>query len=90
LHFSRFHPDYKLLNIPPTPYETLKEAREIAMDEGLHYVYIGNVPGAEEVNTYCPSCEKLLIERKGFFVTEMHVKEGVCEYCGFSIEGVWN
>ena len=90
LHFSRFHPDYKLLNIPPTPYETLKEAREIAMDEGLHYVYIGNVPGAEEVNTYCPACEKLLIERKGFFVTEMHVKEGVCEYCGVPIEGVWN
>jgi pyruvate formate lyase activating enzyme len=90
LHFSRFHPDYKLLNLPPTPHETLKEAREIALDSGLHYVYIGNVPGAEEQNTYCPACEKLIIERKGFVVSEMHVNEGACEFCGQKIEGVWN
>jgi pyruvate formate lyase activating enzyme len=89
LHFSRFHPDYKLLNLPPTPYETLKEARDIALDAGLHYVYIGNIPGTEEVNTHCPSCEKVLVERKGFFVTEMHIKENVCEYCGYAIKGVW-
>lgn len=90
LHFSRFHPDYKLMNLPPTPYETLKEAREVAIDAGLHYVYIGNVPGAEEQNTWCPHCEKLIIERKGFFVTEMHVQDGVCEFCGGEIKGVWN
>ena len=89
LHFSRFHPDYKLLNLPPTPYETLKEARQIALDAGLHYVYIGNVPNAEEQNTYCPHCEKLIIERKGFFVTEMHVRASMCEFCGGEIKGVW-
>jgi pyruvate formate lyase activating enzyme len=90
LHFSRFHPDYKLLNLPPTPHETLQKAREIALDSGLHHVYIGNVPGAEEQNTYCPACEKLLIERKGFVVSEMHMKDGACEFCGQKIEGVWN
>ena len=89
LHFSRFHPAHKLLNLPPTPIETLDEARRIALDAGLHYVYIGNVPGSEGQNTYCPYCEELAIGRKGFFVTEMHVKDGVCEYCGNEIKGVW-
>lgn len=89
LHFSRFHPAYKLLNLPPTPVDVLNEARQIAADAGLNYVYIGNVPGTEGQNTYCPHCEKVVIGRKGFFVTEMHVKEGVCEYCGNEIKGVW-
>lgn len=88
LHFSRFYPAYRLLSLPQTPYDTLKEARKIAMDEGLYYVYIGNVPGEEE-NTYCPSCGKLLIERKGFSVVTMLVEEGVCTYCGQPIKGVW-
>jgi len=89
LHFSRFHPAHKLLNLPPTPVETLDEARRIALDAGLHYVYIGNVPGSEGQNTYCPHCEELAIGRKGFFVTEIHAKDGVCEYCGNEIKGVW-
>ncbi len=90
LHFSRFHPAYKLMNLPPTPYEILKEARQTALNSGLHYVYIGNVPNAEEQHTYCPHCENLIIGRKGFFITEMHVKDGFCEFCGEEIKGVWN
>ncbi len=89
LHISRFSPAYKLLNLPPTPVETLREIQKVARDEGLHYVYIGNVPGEGE-DTYCPHCERLIVGRKGFFVTEMHVKEGSCEYCGQEIKGVWN
>jgi pyruvate formate lyase activating enzyme len=89
LHFSRFHPAYRLQTLPLTPVETLHEAMEIARDAGLHYVYIGNVPGSEGENTYCPHCENLIIGRKGFFVTDMHVQEGVCEYCGYEIKGVW-
>ncbi len=90
LHFSRFYPAHKLLNLPPTSYETLEEARRIALDSGLHHVYIMNVPGSEGQNTYCPHCEKVIIERKGFLVTEMHVEEGICGFCGNKIEGVWN
>lgn len=90
LHFSRFRPDYKLLSLPPTPVEVLQEAHAIAKDAGLHYVYIGNVLDVKEQNTYCPHCEKVIIERKGFYVGEMHVKDGVCEYCGNEIKGVWN
>jgi pyruvate formate lyase activating enzyme len=90
LHFSRFYPAHKLLNLPPTPYETLEEARRIALDSGLHHVYIMNVPGSEGQNTYCPHCEKVIIERKGFLVIKMHLEEGACGFCGNKIEGVWN
>lgn len=89
LHISRFSPAYKLLNLPPTPVETLREIQKVAREAGLHYVYIGNVPGEGE-DTYCPHCEKLIVGRKGFFVTEMHVEGGACEYCGQEIKGVWN
>jgi pyruvate formate lyase activating enzyme len=90
VHFSRFHPDYKLQNLPPTPVKTLQEARNIGLDSGLHYVYMGNVPGAQEENTYCPQCNELIVGRKGFTVTDMHVVDGVCEYCGQKIAGVWS
>ncbi|HDO27493.1 MAG TPA: AmmeMemoRadiSam system radical SAM enzyme [Bacteroidetes bacterium] len=90
LHFSRFHPAYKLTNLPPTPVETLNKAREMAMNAGLNFVYVGNVPGSEGQNTYCPSCKKLLIERNGFKVLQNHIKDGKCGYCGTPIAGVWN
>ncbi|MGC1121845.1 MAG: AmmeMemoRadiSam system radical SAM enzyme [Candidatus Methanofastidiosia archaeon] len=90
LHFSRFHPDYKLQHLPPTPVEVLRKARTIAAEEGLHYVYIGNVPGIEEQNTVCPSCQKVVVERKGFFIAQMHVHQGVCEFCGETVAGVWS
>ncbi len=89
LHFSRFYPAHKLLSLPPTPHETLVEAREIALDAGLHYVYIKDVPGSKGQHTYCPHCERLIVGRKGFSVTEIHVGAGACEYCGHTIEGVW-
>jgi len=89
LHFSRFHPRYKLKNLPPTPLETLKKAREIALEEGLNFVYIGNVPHGEHENTYCPKCGKLLIERIGYFVKENNIIEGRCKFCGERIPGVW-
>jgi pyruvate formate lyase activating enzyme len=89
LHFSRFHPDYKLTNLPPTPVETLVQARDIAMKAGLNFVYIGNVPGSNAENTYCQNCKKLLIERDGFSVKQNHIVNGKCEYCNTIIPGVW-
>jgi len=90
IHFTRFHPDYKLLNLPPTPISKLEEARDIAMNYGIHYAYIGNVPGHEGNNTFCPSCKKVIIKRTSFFVLENHINNGKCEYCKFPIAGVWN
>jgi pyruvate formate lyase activating enzyme len=89
LHFSRFHPDYKLANLPATPTETLDEARQIAMEEGIRFAYVGNLPGHPGNNTYCPNCGGALVVRQGFSVLEYHLLDGVCEYCGTSIPGVW-
>ncbi len=89
IHFTRFHPDYKLLNLPPTPISTLERAREIAMSKGIHYAFVGNVPGHAGNSTYCPSCGKAVIKRTGFFTIEKHLKNGRCEYCGQTIAGVW-
>ena len=90
VHFTRFHPDYQLLNLPPTPITTLERAREIAIEHGIHYPFVGNVPGHPGNNTYCPGCGKAIIVRNGFFVTEMHLKNGRCGYCNEEIAGVWN
>ncbi len=89
LHFSRFHPIYRLKNLPPTPVETLRRAHGIAREAGLRYVYLGNVPGLEEENTFCPKCGKLLIERKAYFIGEKRLRDGNCAYCGEKIAGVW-
>ncbi len=89
LHFSRFHPTYKLRNLPPTPVETLKTAREIALGKGLHYVYIGNVPGLEGESTFCPKCGKIVIKRIGYRILENKLKDGNCGFCGQPIAGVW-
>ena len=89
VHFTRFHPDYQLLNLPPTPVSTLERARDIAMAQGIRYAYVGNVPGHPGNHTYCPSCRKAVILRENFFVSEMHLKNGACEYCGQTIAGVW-
>jgi len=89
LHFSRFHPEYLLKNLPPTPLETLERAKAIADAEGLHYVYLGNIPGHPAESTYCPKCRRLVIGRIGFTVTEMHLRKGKCEYCQQVIPGVW-
>ena len=89
LHFSRFHPQYKLTNLPPTPVETLDRAREVALEEGVRFVYVGNAPGHPGRHTYCPACGKILVARQGFVVTEYHLQDGVCAYCGEPIPGVW-
>jgi len=90
VHFTRFHPDYQLLNLSPTPVETLERARDIAMKAGIRYAYVGNVPGHPGNNTYCPSCGAACIERSGLFVTAMHMKNGTCAKCGTKIAGVWS
>ena len=89
LHFSRFHPQYKLNQLPPTPVSTLKKAREIALDSGIKFVYIGNAPGADASNTYCPKCDELLIERKGFRIILINIELGKCKHCQEEIPGVW-
>jgi len=89
LHFSRFYPLYKLKNLPPTPVSTLENARAMALNCGLEYVYIGNVPGHEGENTYCPKCGKMLIRRAGYMIVENNLKNGKCRYCGKPIPGIW-
>ena len=84
-HFSRFYPHYKLTDHEATPVETLERAAEIAKKVGIRYVYIGNVPGHEFDNTYCPKCGKLLIERYGFTIQKYEIKNHRCPECGEKI-----
>jgi pyruvate formate lyase activating enzyme len=90
VHFSQFHPDYLLKNLPPTPLSTLEHAKAIADAEGLHYVYIGNVPGHPAENTYCPKCRRAVIQRAGFLVKAVHLDRGRCRFCRETIPGVWD
>jgi pyruvate formate lyase activating enzyme len=91
LHFTQFHPEYLLKNLPITPVPTLERAKAIADAEGLHYVYIGNVPGHPAENTYCPQCRKLLVERLGFTVSQMLIrKDSTCPFCRHTIPGIWH
>jgi len=89
IHFSRFYPMYKLKNLPPTPIGTLERARGVALSVGLEYVYIGNVPGHEGENTYCPACKNLLIQRIGYRILRNHVVGSRCRYCGHHLPGIW-
>jgi pyruvate formate lyase activating enzyme len=89
LHFTRFHPAYKLTSLPSTPIETLESAAHIADEEGLQYVYIGNVPGHERNSTFCPACGKKIVERMHFAVLSLDVEKGKCRFCGHSIPGIW-
>jgi len=87
-HVSQFYPTYKLFDKPRTPPGTLRRAREIGLETGLKYVYEGNVPGSGGENTLCPSCGALLIERIGFSLTHISMKESQCKKCGASIDGI--
>jgi len=89
VHFTRFHPEYLLKNLPPTPLETLERAKAIGDAEGLHYVYIGNVPGHPAENTYCPKCRRIVVKRSGFTIEGMFLKKGKCQYCQQEIAGIW-
>lgn len=90
IHFTRFYPQYRLKNLPPTPIATLKRARQIGLDQGLHFVYTGNVPGDPGENTYCPSCAELAVKRFGFAVLENNLNNGHCSKCRTEIAGVWH
>jgi pyruvate formate lyase activating enzyme len=89
LHFSRFYPMYLIKNLPPTPVSTLEKVHDIAIEEGLKYVYIGNVPGHKAESTYCPRCHSLLIQRIGFEVKKTELKNGKCKFCQNPIPGIW-
>lgn len=92
-HITRFHPDYKMLDRNFTPYDSLLNAALIGKEEGLLYIYIGNIYGgflSKWENTYCPSCGKEVIKRSGFKVYDIRIKDGSCEFCSFKIKGIWN
>ena len=90
IHFSRFRPHYRMRNVAPTPEATLARARRIAQDEGLHYAYVGNLPGNDGENTYCPGCGTVVIRRVGYRVRQGgSLRDGKCGKCGRAIEGIW-
>lgn len=88
-HISRFHPDYKYTDSHATPLETLRKACSIGKREGLRYIYIGNVLGESE-DTLCPSCQRTLIRRQGFYISDYKVKDSACSFCGTSVAGVFS
>ncbi len=81
LHFTAYYPAYKF-NAPPTPVRTLERAHDIAVSEGLEFVYIGNVPGHPYENTYCPGCGRMLIERFGLEFVKAALEDNKCQSCG--------
>jgi pyruvate formate lyase activating enzyme len=87
LHFTAFRPDYKMMDVPPTPPETLRRARAIAKRAGLHHVYVGNVHDAEGQTTTCARCEAPLIGRDWFAITRYDVRDGACGRCGEPLPG---
>ncbi|MFO7956370.1 MAG: AmmeMemoRadiSam system radical SAM enzyme [Candidatus Brocadiia bacterium] len=89
MHFSRCHPAYKMTNLARTPERTVVRAREIAVEEGIHYAYVGNLPGHEYESTFCHSCGEKIISRYAFHVEKLAIKDGECAHCGAAIPGVW-
>jgi pyruvate formate lyase activating enzyme len=87
-HISRFHPQYQLIDCPPTPFTTLMKAMKIGLKTGLKYVYIGNIPGRGE-NTVCSNCGKILIERYGYNIIRNRIKKNCCPFCSVTVDGVW-
>ncbi len=86
-HISRFYPQYKYTDSEPTPLESLQRAEEIGKAAGLHYVYLGNVPGTDGENTYCYNCHTKLIGRIGYRITANQIKDSRCPNCGTEIAG---
>jgi pyruvate formate lyase activating enzyme len=89
VHLSRFWPMHKLTNLSPTPVSTLEKARDVAMGEGLRYVYVGNIPSHKGETTYCPYCGKTVIGRVGYNIVEYNLEAGKCKSCGKEIAGIW-
>ena len=88
-HVSRFFPTYKMTDREPTPVSTLIRAREIGYEEGLKYVYTGNIPGQGGEDTVCPQCKKTIIERTGFYARAKNFSGGKCGFCGATIDGIF-
>ncbi len=90
-HVTAFHPQYKLIDPPPTPAETLLRAAELGKKAGLLFTYPGNLPGRVGTgeNTYCHACGELLVERRGFYVRQNRLRNSTCPACGTRIPGVW-
>ena len=89
LHLSRFFPRYKMKDLPRTPASTLRRLRDLALSEGLHHVYIGNLGAPDSETTYCPSCGRKAIVRRGYTILENNIAGGHCSGCGEAIAGVW-
>jgi pyruvate formate lyase activating enzyme len=86
-HITAFYPAYKLLDVPPTPVESLRKAREIGLNAGLRYFYEGNIPGEGGESTYCSDCGELLIERSGFYIKRNKLVDGRCPKCKAKMDG---
>lgn len=90
LHYSRFHPQYKMKEYPPTPLSTIEKLRKISIKQGIKYVYAGNVaPSHEGGSTYCPKCGKKILDRYGYELKGNNIKKGKCKFCDEKIYGVW-
>ncbi len=91
-HVSAFYPQYKMKNTPPTPPSTLTRAYETGKEAGLYYVYVGNINDKIHESTYCPKCNEIVIDRRGhlgqFVINKLDIG-GICPYCGYKIQGVW-
>ncbi len=88
-HISRFFPAYKMTDVPPTPLATLQRARQIGLEEGLNYVYVGNIPDDNGQNTYCPGCGRSLIRRNGYRIVSNDIRKGRCPTCDTRIAGIF-
>jgi pyruvate formate lyase activating enzyme len=90
LHFTRFHPTYRMTNLPRTPVSTLERCRRVALESGVHYVYAGNVPMHPGENTFCHECKRTVIRRAGFRIIDNALEDGTCPDCSTKIPGVWS
>ncbi|HEY5185625.1 MAG TPA: AmmeMemoRadiSam system radical SAM enzyme [Actinomycetes bacterium] len=91
MHFTAFHPDFKMLDVPPTPLATVRRAREIALGNGVHYAYTGNVADADGAATYCPGCGTRVVERLGYRIGGWRLTDdGRCTSCGTAVAGVFD
>jgi pyruvate formate lyase activating enzyme len=91
LHFTAFHPDWKMRDHPPTPHATLSRARKIAIESGVHHAYVGNVHDSRESSTWCHNCGNLLIQRDWYELGEWHLDDhGCCQRCGTRLAGLFD
>jgi len=90
VHFNRFHPDHRMLDVPATPSKMLERIRKKALQKGLKHVFIGNLGGGDYNDTFCPGCGRRVISRGFFAASHKALKDGVCAHCGARISGVWS